>query len=67
MYDHIKTVLTHFKGRVDEWDLLNEPLDDAGKGKLRETIWKRVFGAGYPGDLFKFAHSVDPHVKLCIN
>jgi endo-1,4-beta-xylanase len=42
--NHIKTVVGHFKGRVESWDVLNEamawnPTDGDG---LTGSIWKRI-------------------------
>ena len=50
--DHVTTVVTHFKGRVDEWDVVNECLDDDQSiirtnptgYKLRESVWATVIG-----------------------
>ena len=63
--DHIRTVVGHFKGKVAEWDVLNEPLED--EGNLRKTIWAKAFGRDYPAIFFKWAHEIDPQAKLFIN
>ena len=56
----------HFRGRVAEWDVLNEPLDDDTSG-LRDTIWKRALGPDYVATIFQWAHEADPDAKLYVN
>ncbi len=65
IHDHIATVVGHFKGRVQEWDVLNEPLND--DGAFRNTIWKKALGKDYPDALFRWAHEADPGAKLYVN
>jgi endo-1,4-beta-xylanase len=65
LHDHVTTVVDHFKGRVDSWDVLNEPMED--DGALRQTIWATALGSDYPAIVFKWAHEADPNAKLYIN
>ena len=37
--DHIQRVVSHFKGQVVVWDVVNEAFDE--DGNLRDTIWSR--------------------------
>ncbi len=73
MTDHITTVMSHFKGRVNEWDVINEPLSDedadyqaSGNG-LRRHIWYNAMGQGYITTALRAAHSADSNAKLYIN
>ena len=75
MEDHITNVVTHYKGRVKEWDVVNEVLDDdqsiirtnpAGY-KLRESVWQTVIGDDYIDSAFVYAHRADPDACLFIN
>jgi endo-1,4-beta-xylanase len=66
LHEHITTVVGHFRGRVAEWDVLNEPLDD-DSNQLRDTIWKRALGAGYVATIFQWAHEADPQARLYVN
>jgi endo-1,4-beta-xylanase len=63
--DHIRTVLRHYRGKVAEWDVVNEAIDD--DGKLRDTVWLRGIGPEYIPLAFRFAHEADPDAKLYYN
>ncbi|HEY8455571.1 MAG TPA: endo-1,4-beta-xylanase [Actinopolymorphaceae bacterium] len=63
--NHILTVVGHFRGRIYEWDVVNEVIDD--NGQLRESIWLKNLGPGYIADAFRWAHQADPHAKLFLN
>jgi endo-1,4-beta-xylanase len=65
MHEWISAIVTHFKGRVDEWDVVNEPLAD--DGTLRPSIWAKVIGPDYIPLALKWAHEADPSAKLFIN
>jgi endo-1,4-beta-xylanase len=66
LHEHITTVVGHFRGRIAEWDVLNEPLDD-DTNQLRDTIWKHALGANYVATIFQWAHEADPAAKLYVN
>lgn len=63
--DHITTVLTHFKGKVESWDVVNEAIAD--NGTFKDCIWYRKLGPDYVLKAFQYAHEADPSVKLFIN
>lgn len=73
MNDHIATVLGHYRGRVAEWDVVNEPLSDRdedyeGDGDgLRRHIWYLSMGEAYIANAFRAAHQADPVAKLYLN
>ncbi len=62
---HITETVSHFAGRVYEWDVVNEALDD--DGSLRDTFWLRELGPGYIADAFRWAHAADPRARLFYN
>lgn len=64
--NHISTIVTHFKGRVQQWDVANEVFDD-GTTLLRNSIWKQVIGDDYIDSAFVWAHRADPSAKLYLN
>ncbi|MFE8884543.1 endo-1,4-beta-xylanase [Pseudarthrobacter enclensis] len=67
LLDYVAAVVTHFKGRLDSLDVVNEPFGtDQGTG-LQENIWYRVFGPGYPAVVSRAVYDADPDVKQFIN
>lgn len=63
---HITTVVTHFKGQVPEWDVVNEPLDE--NGNLREEDpFLKACGESIIDDAFIWAHAADPDAVLYLN
>ncbi|MFE9815166.1 endo-1,4-beta-xylanase [Streptomyces sp. NBC_00236] len=62
---HITDEAGHFKGRIWQWDVVNEAFND--DGTLRDSIWLRKLGPGYIADAFRWAHQADPKAKLFIN
>ena len=65
MYSHIMTVVTHYKGRVKGWDVVNEAIND--DGTYRESMYYKIIGPEYIELAFQFAHEADPNVELYIN
>jgi endo-1,4-beta-xylanase len=62
---HIIDEVRHFRGKIYQWDVVNEVIDD--NANLRDTIWLRNLGPGYIADAFRWAREADPHVKLYLN
>jgi len=62
---HITDEARHFKGRIWQWDVVNEAFND--DGTLRDSIWLQKLGPGYIADAFRWAHEADPKAKLFIN
>ena len=63
--EHITTLVSRYRGRIDEWDVVNEPI--AGDGTLRENVWLETIGPEYVEMAFRFAHAADPEAKLYVN
>lgn len=66
MRTHIKTVVGRYKGRIKEWDVVNEAIND-GPGVLRNSPWRRAIGDDYIAEAFKAAHEADPAAILVYN
>ncbi len=66
MRDHITTVMTHFKGRIKVWDVVNEPMSMDGP-YLDKHIYLNTLGKDYIAEAFQIAHEIDPSVQLFIN
>lgn len=63
--DHITTVMRHFKGRVQSWDVVNEPVKEGGV--YTNSIWYRKLGKDWVIKAFKYAQEADPQAKLFLN
>lgn len=63
--NHIQTIITHFKGKVASWDVVNEAFNE--DGTLRNTIWKQHIGDDYIEKAFLFAKQADDRALLFYN
>jgi GH35 family endo-1,4-beta-xylanase len=62
---HIATVVGRYRGRITEWDVVNEAfLDD---GSWRPNLWLTTIGTEYIALAFQAAHRADPSAKLFYN
>ncbi|MES2463297.1 MAG: endo-1,4-beta-xylanase [Armatimonadota bacterium] len=66
MRKHISTVVGRYKGRIKEWDVVNEAIND-GPGVLRPTPWRTAVGDDYIAEAFRAAHAADPSAILIYN
>lgn len=66
MKTHIDTVVGRYRGRVTEWDVVNEALDD-GTNYLRDSGWSRASGEEFIVKAFEYAHAGDPQAMLIYN
>ena len=62
---HVKTVVSHYRGRVFAWLVVNEAVAD--NGNLYETLWLRKIGPEYLAMAFQWAHEADPQALLIYN
>lgn len=67
LLDYVTTVVTHFRGRLDSLDVVNEPFDLEQGTSLQENVWFRVFGPTYPVVVSQAVHDADPDVRQFIN
>jgi len=65
--EHITQVVSHYKGKVYSWDVVNEALDDNDSKIYRETEWYKICGEEYIAKAFQWAHEADPDALLFYN
>ena len=64
---HIQTIVTHFKGKVASWDVVNEAIENDGNGYRASSIWYQKLGIGFIARSFQYAHEADPNALLFYN
>jgi endo-1,4-beta-xylanase len=69
LVDHIKTVVSRYRGVIPSWDVVNEPLVDfpESPASLRPCVWTRHLGADYLSIALRTAAAVDPQARLVLN
>jgi endo-1,4-beta-xylanase len=74
--NHIQTVVSHFKGKVKAWDVVNEAfynstgqlrVENLTQGNEEGSIWARKLGKDYIARAFTYAHEADPDALLFYN
>ena len=63
--EHIHTVVGRYRGRIEQWDVVNEALDD--DAQPRTSPWFEGMGIDYIADAFRWAHEADPSARLYLN
>lgn len=66
MINHINGVMAHYKGKIAEWDVVNEAFVDGSSGARRDSNLQRT-GNDWIEVAFRTARAADPAAKLCYN
>ena len=67
MNNHITRVMSHYKGKIHSWDVVNEAFQDGGSGARRSSPFQDKLGNGFIEEAFRTARAADPAAKLCYN
>lgn len=76
MKNHITNIVGFYKGKVREWDVVNECLDDnqpavrtnpEGYDMKKNCVWQQAIGDDYVDSAFVYAHQADPDAELYLN
>jgi endo-1,4-beta-xylanase len=67
MRTHIATVVGRYKGKIAQWDVVNEAISDGGSDMLRQSPWRTAIGDDYIAEAFRAAHAADPQATLIYN
>ncbi|KAI0636064.1 endo-1,4-beta-xylanase C precursor [Trametes polyzona] len=62
---HCGTLVSHYKGQVYAWDVINEPFND--DGTWRQDVFFNTLGTQFVPIALKAARAADPDAKLYIN
>jgi endo-1,4-beta-xylanase len=67
--DHIMTVGSRYKSKMQSWDVVNEAIQvsDGRPDGLRKSPWLELIGPDYLEIAFRTAHEADPKAKLTYN
>ena len=67
--NHIENVVGHWKGKIAEWDVVNEAVNDDNNHGWRSngSVWFEGIGAEFLDSAFVWAHAADPDAELCYN
>lgn len=66
---HVRTTIGHFKGKIHEWDVVNEAMVRTAPKifQFRHNGWYDLIGPEYVDLTYSIAHEVDPRMKLFLN
>ena len=68
LHKHVTDEVTHFKGKIWQWDVANEFFTDSNPSQIDPNrFWAKNLGPGILEDVFRWAHAADPHVLLFYN
>ena len=77
MEDHIQTIVSRYRGKIQYWDVVNEPTADVffnlgdEPSSILDTYkkhkWYTIIGEEYVELALRFAHEADPDARLYVN
>jgi endo-1,4-beta-xylanase len=68
LHKHVTDEVTHFKGKIWQWDVANEFFTDSNPSGINPNdFWVSHLGAGILADVFRWAHAADPRALLFFN
>ncbi len=68
LHKHITDEVTHFKGKIWQWDVANEFFTDSNPSMINPNdFWVSHLGTGVIAQAFRWAHAADPHALLFYN
>ncbi|GAA3383460.1 hypothetical protein GCM10020369_09420 [Cryptosporangium minutisporangium] len=65
--NHIRTIMTRYRGTIDRWDVVTEVFSTFGGTGLDQNHFYKVLGPDYIAETFRIAHAANPKAKLFLN
>jgi endo-1,4-beta-xylanase len=65
MERHVTQQVTHYRGQLYAWDVVNEPFNE--DGSFRSSPFFNAMGSAFVADALRTARAADPAVKLYLN
>ncbi len=65
--NHVTQIATHFAGKLESWDVVNEAIDESQPNCYRNSLFYQKLGADYIANAFRAADAADPDVDLYYN
>ena len=62
---HVRRIASRYRGRIAQWDVVNEPLED--DGELTSNVFAAAMGEGYIDVAFAETKRADPKAKRFLN
>ena len=63
--EHVTRMVRRYRGRVESWDVVNEPFED--DGTWSQTLFHNVLGDRFVEIAFRAARAADPDARLFLN
>ncbi|KAG9315006.1 glycoside hydrolase family 10 protein [Chiua virens] len=63
--NHVRTQVSHYRGKIYAWDVVNEPFN--GNGTMRADVFHNTLGKSYISTALRAARAADPNAKLYLN
>ena len=68
LHRHITTEVSRYRGRIWQWDVVNEMLTDSNPSQVNPNdFWVSHLGPGIIADAFRWARAADRRAVLCYN
>ena len=66
---YVQTIVRRYKGRIESYDVVNEPLSDTAglRTGAEGSKWHEILGPEYIDNAFRWAREADPRAQLVIN
>lgn len=65
MEEHIATIVSRYKEKINSWDVVNEAIND--DGTLRKSVFSDALGEDFIAYAFELASKADPKAELYYN